>query len=261
MARAPWKLVLGVVVATIAALVTACSAPSDEHEIVVYNSHDQRLTQQWVDAFTAQTGIRVTLRQATDAELTDQSLAEGDHSPADVVLTENSPAMAKLERAGMFADLDPDTLAQVPESMRPASGRWTGIAARATIFVVNPDRLAPDRPPVSLLDLQQPQWRDRWTVDSKGADFRALSAALLELAGPDVTRTWLRGVHDNSTAAPNGIAALQSVGAGRTAGALLADTDWYRDRLAPEPIGGPSVPHYSRTGIRVPISRWPVRVS
>ncbi len=246
MARAPWKLVLGVVVATAAAMVTACSAPSDEHRIVVYNSHDQRLTQQWADAFTTQTGIRVILRNASEDEITDQALAEGDRSPADVILTENSPAMAKLERAGMFADIDPATIAGVPEEFRPASGRWTGIAARATTFAYKPDRLPADRLPASLLDLQQPQWRDRWTVDTGGSDFRAVAAALLELDGADITRAWLRGVHDNAAVAPDGIAALKSVGTGRAGGALIVATDWYRDRLAPEPVGGPSLPHYFR---------------
>ncbi|AHH16028.1 putative ABC-type Fe(3+) transport system, periplasmic component [Nocardia nova SH22a] len=242
MSRAPWKLVLGVVAATAAATVTACSAPSDEHQIVVYNSHDQRLTQQWADTFTAETGIRVTLRNETDDDLTEQVLAEGEHSPADVVLTQNSPAMAKLERAGMFANLDPATLARVSENFRPASGSWTGIAARATVFASDPQHA----PPVSLLDLQQPQWHRQWTVDTDSPDFHALTAALLELDGADVTRTWLRGVHNNATPASDGIAALKSAGAGKTAGALISATDWYRDHLAPEPIGGPTVPHYFR---------------
>ncbi|WP_227984055.1 extracellular solute-binding protein [Nocardia spumae] len=246
MATARWKLVLGVVVVTAAAMVTACSASSDEHEIVVYNSHDQRLTRQWADIFTEQTGIRVTVRNATDTELTDQVVAEGDRSPADVVLTQNAPAMAKIERAGLLADLDPATLAQVTADFRPASGRWTGIAARATAFAYDPVRIPPAELPASLLDLQQPRWHDRWTADPHGADFQAIVAALLVLDGEDATRAWLHGVHDNAPAAPNAVAALKSVGTGRTGGALLFATDWYRDRIAPEPAGGPSLPHYFR---------------
>ena len=66
-----------------------------------------------------------------------QLIAEGDASPADVLLTENSPAMAAVERAGLFADIDAETAAQVPEQYRPSSGKWTGVAARATVFAYN----------------------------------------------------------------------------------------------------------------------------
>ncbi|WP_036526126.1 extracellular solute-binding protein [Nocardia sp. NRRL WC-3656] len=246
--RTRWKLVLGVVALAASALVTACSASSDAPEIVVYNAHDQRLTRQWADLFTEQTGIRVTLRAGADAEVADQVLAEGDRSPADVVVTENSPAMARIERAGLFADLDPATLTQVPERFRPNSGHWTGIAARATAFVAHPAEIPPAELPAGLLDLQQPQWHGRWTTDPHGADFQAIVAALLELAGENATRAWLHGVKDNASVAPNGFAALKSVGAGGVGGALVFATDWYRAQLAPERITGPSVPHYFRGG-------------
>ncbi|WP_036498512.1 extracellular solute-binding protein [Nocardia aobensis] len=243
-----WKLVLGVVALAASAMITACSASSDEPEIVVYNSHDQRLTRQWADAFTEQTGIRVTLRDGADAEVADQVLAEGDRSPADVVLTENSPAMARMERAGLFAGLDPATLAQVPEQFRPSSGQWTGIAARSTAFVFHPGKIPPAELPAGLLDLQQPRWHGRWTADSHGADFQAIVAALLALDGENATRAWLHGVKDNATDAPNGFAALKAVGAGGVGGALVFATDWYRDQPAPERLIGPSTPHYFRGG-------------
>ncbi|NKY89148.1 extracellular solute-binding protein [Nocardia veterana] len=246
MAAARWKLVLGVVVVTAAAFLTACSANADEHDIVVYNGHDQRLTRQWVDAFTEATGIRVTLRNATDAEVADQILAEGDRTPADVLLTQNSPAMARVERADRFDELDPATVAQVPRQLRPESGRWTGIAARATTFVFDPATMPPGALPASLLELQQPQWRGRWTTDPRGADFQAIVAALLELDGENATRAWLHGVKDTVVTAPGNFAAMRSVGAGKDGGALLFATDYYRDRLAPQPVVGASIPHYFR---------------
>src|SRR5688572_7864291 len=122
----------------LAAGLTACTSSSGESdELLIYNAQHESLTKEWIDAFTKETGIKVTYRQGGDTELGNQLVAEGDASPADVFLTENSPAMAAVEKAGLFADLNPDTLDQVPASYRPATGKWTGVAARSTVFVYN----------------------------------------------------------------------------------------------------------------------------
>src|SRR5213080_2739882 len=116
---------------------TACSSSETKDELLVYNAQHESLTKEWIDAFTKETGIKVTYRQGGDTELGNQLVAEGEASPADVFLTENSPAMAAVERAGLFADLDAETINQVPSQYRPATGKWTGVAARTTVFVYN----------------------------------------------------------------------------------------------------------------------------
>ena len=94
---------------------TACSSSSDEQDgLLIYNAQHESLTKEWIDAFTKETGIKVTYRQGGDTELGNQLIAEGASSPADVFLTENSPAMAAVEKAGLFADVDQATIAQVP---------------------------------------------------------------------------------------------------------------------------------------------------
>ncbi|MFP3548241.1 extracellular solute-binding protein, partial [Rhizobium sp. SIMBA_035] len=87
------------------------------------------LAKEWVDEFTKETGVKVTVRQGSDTEMSNQIVQEGAASPADVFLTENSPAMAQVENAGLFADVDKSTLDQVPAEFRPSTGKWTGIAA------------------------------------------------------------------------------------------------------------------------------------
>lgn len=70
--------------------------------------------------------------------------------------------MAAVERAGLFADVEQQTLDQVPVQYRPSSGKWTGVAARSTVFVYNKAKLPTDQLPRSIMDLQQPQWKGRW---------------------------------------------------------------------------------------------------
>ena len=158
--RARWIVALVTLIVAIAA--TACSTSDDGDELLIYNAQHESLTKEWIDAFTAETGIKVTYRQGGDTELGNQLVAEGAASPADVFLTENSPAMAAVERADLFADLDAETINQVPPQYRPGSGKWTGVAARTTVFAYNNARLPADRLPASLLDLQQPAWQGRW---------------------------------------------------------------------------------------------------
>ena len=112
---------------------TAPATPSTD-AIVVYNAQHKRLTEPWAEAFTRETGIKVVLRNGGDTELSNQIVQEGAGSPADVFLTENSPGMALVDAAGLFAPLSAEVLAQVPSNFRPANGRWIGIAARATVF-------------------------------------------------------------------------------------------------------------------------------
>ncbi|HEY0855380.1 MAG TPA: extracellular solute-binding protein, partial [Devosia sp.] len=124
--------------------ITALAAPAwaQDAGITVYTSQHQALTQAWADAFTAKTGVPVAIRKGTDILMANQIIQEGLNSPADLFLTENSPAMTMVEEAGLFSPVVPETLAQVPEEFRPKSGMWTGIAARTTVFVYNTDLLS-----------------------------------------------------------------------------------------------------------------------
>src|SRR3954463_13036457 len=123
--RSRWSRIAAVVSALAVVLgATACSGSGESDELLIYNAQHESLTKEWIDAFTKETGIKVTYRQGGDTELGNQLVAEGAASPADVFLTENSPAMAAVERAGLFADLDAGTINQVPAQYRPASGKW-----------------------------------------------------------------------------------------------------------------------------------------
>ena len=121
--------------------------------IVVYNAQHQALTEAWADGFTKDTGIKVTLRNGDDTELGNQLVQEGAASPADVFLTENSPAMALVDNAGLFESVDAATLAQVPATFKAADGKWIGIAARSTVFAYDTRKLKEADLPQSLLDL------------------------------------------------------------------------------------------------------------
>ncbi|AIY02903.1 ABC-type Fe3+ transporter system, periplasmic component [Arthrobacter sp. PAMC 25486] len=208
------------------------SAPGGnaDQAITVYNAQHDSLTQAWVDEFTKETGIKVTVRPGSDLELSNQIIAEGDKSPADVFLTENSPAMTQVENAGLFADISATVQEQVPAAYRPSTNKWTGIAARSTVFAYDKTKLSEDQLPKSIMDLADPAWKGRWAASPSGADFQAIVSAMLELKGEDATLTWLKAMKENSKAYKGNSTAMKAVNSGEVEGAVIYHYYWFGDQ-------------------------------
>ncbi|MBB4346723.1 iron(III) transport system substrate-binding protein [Rhizobium cellulosilyticum] len=198
--------------------------------LTIYNAQHEVLTKEWVDAFTEETGIVVTVRNGGDMEIANQIVQEGANSPADVFLTENSPAMALVDGKGLFEPIDKATLDQVPEQFRPANGHWTGIAARSTVFAYDKTKLSEDKLPKSLLDLAKPEWKGRWAASPSGADFQAIVGALLQLKGEEATAAWLKGMKENFTSIRGNSTAMKAVNAGQIEGAVIYHYYYFGDQ-------------------------------
>lgn len=224
--------------ATLALAACGTSAPSAGSSgaatagatITVYNAQHESLTKEWIDGFTAETGIKVNYRQGDDTEMSNQLVQEGANSPADVFLTENSPAMTQVENAGLFTDVDPATVAQVPAEYRPSTNKWVGIAARSTVFAYNKSKLSENQLPKSLMDLAKPEWKDRWAASPSGADFQAIISAMLELKGESATGDWLKAMKDNAKSYKGNSTAMKAVNAGEIDGAVIYHYYWFGDQ-------------------------------
>ncbi|WP_309648290.1 iron ABC transporter substrate-binding protein [Nocardioides sp.] len=206
-----------------------CSG-DDGPSIVVYNAQHEQLLEEIAPLFEEETGIEVELRNGKDSELAAQLVQEGDASPADVFLTENSPAMSAVERAGLFAELGDEATAPIPEQYRPTSGLWTGFVARSTVLFYNPDLVDEADLPESILDLADPAYDGLISFSPTGADFQAIVAAVLELEGEDATREWLAGLQANGTVYDGNNVVLESVNAGESAMGIAYHYYWDRDQ-------------------------------
>ena len=208
---------------------TGCSG-DDGPSIVVYNAQHEQLLDEIAPAFTDKTGIEVELRNGDDAELSAQLVQEGDASPADVFLTENSPAMSAVERAGLFAPLDAAATDPIPQQFRPESGLWTGFVARSTVLVYNTSMVTEADLPTSIMDLADPKYAGKISFSPTGADFQAIVAAVLDLEGEEATRAWLAGLKANGTVYDGNNVVLESVNAGESAIGIIYHYYWYRDQ-------------------------------
>jgi iron(III) transport system substrate-binding protein len=159
-----------------------------------------------------------------------QIVQEGAKSPADVFLTENSPAMTTVQNAGLLAKVDAPTLAQVGREYAPSTGDWVGIAARSTVLVYNPGKISEAELPKSLMDLQDPRWAGRWGAAAGGADFQAIVSAVLATQGEAKTAAWLKALKDGGKIYQNNIAVMKAVNSGQVPVGIMYHYYWYRDQ-------------------------------
>jgi iron(III) transport system substrate-binding protein len=212
-------------------LLAGCGgAGDDKPSITVYNAQHEELLAELAPAFTKQTGIEVKLRNGSDFELANQLVQEGQASPADVFLTENSPAMSLVESKGLFAKLDASTLDLVPAQYRARSDEWMGFTARSTVLVYNKDKISESELPASLLDLAKPEWKGKVSFSPTGADFQAIVSAVLELKGAAATQKWLAGLKANGTVYQGNNVVLKEVNAGTIDTGVIYHYYWYRDQ-------------------------------
>lgn len=238
----------------LALALTACSAggaPSEEPFVAqpgvlqIYSSQHRNVTEAWASGFTAKTGIRTQVRDGQDSSMGQMIVAEGTASSADVFLTENSPAMTVVERAGLLAPVEQATRAQLREGLgAPSSGLWTPIAARSTVLVYNTTRIGEDALPASMMDLAEPEWAGRWGGAPGGADFQAIVAGMLAERGEAETAAWLRSLADNAQVYQNNIATMKAVNAGEVPVGIMYHYYWYRDQAGTKEGSANTALHY-----------------
>ena len=225
--------------ATTAALaLTACGSSSleakgnlDPTKLTIYSAQHENLTQAWAKAFQDKTGIKVQIRYGSDSSMAAQIVQEGSKSPADVFLTENSPAMSIVDNADLFAPVSEDALAPIPEQYVPSSKNWTGFIARSTVAMYNTDQASEADMPDSILDFADPEWAGRVAYSPTGADFQAIVSAVLETEGEEATREWLAGLAENGEELQNNLVVLQSVNEGDVEAGIAYHYYWYRDQM------------------------------
>ncbi|SDP46980.1 iron(III) transport system substrate-binding protein [Pedococcus dokdonensis] len=202
----------------------------DPDKLTIYSAQHENLTQAWAEKFKQDTGIDVQIRYGSDSSMGNQIVQEGAKSPADVFLTENSPAMTTVQDAGLLATVDDKTIAQVGSDHVPSSKEWIGIAARSTVLVYNPSKISEAELPTSIMDLQDPKWSGKWGAAAGGADFQAIVSAILDTQGEARTAAWLKGLKDGGKIYQNNIAVMKAVNAGQVPVGIMYHYYWYRDQ-------------------------------
>lgn len=188
----------------LATTLLATATPALADEVNVYSHRQPELVQPLFDAFTAETGIAVNVA-FVDKGMVERLQAEGDRSPADLVMTVDIARLSQVVEAGVTQPVSSDALdAAIPAEFRDPSGHWYGLTARARIVYAAKDRVA-EGEVTTYEDLADPKWKGRICTRSGTNDYNvALAAAFLAHHDEDATRTWLNGVKANLAKKPEG---------------------------------------------------------
>jgi iron(III) transport system substrate-binding protein len=220
------------------------SGDLDASKLTIYSAQHKNLTEEWGKQFQDKTGIQVQVRYGNDSSMGAQIVQEGASSPADVFLTENSPAMTTVEQAGLLAPVDAATLGQVGPQYVPSSKDWVGIAARSTVLVYNPSKISESQLPTSLMDLAKPEFAGKWGAAAGGADFQAIVSAVLATQGEAKTSQWLAALKSGAKIYQNNIATMKAVNSGQSAMGVIYHYYWYRDQALDKESSGNTKLHY-----------------
>ncbi len=217
----------------VAMAAAACSPPAPAQSgLVLYNGQHPETTAALVQAFEKRTGITVSVRSDDEDVLVDQLAAEGRRSPADVIYTENSPALEYLSRHHLLARLPRRLLTRLPPRYRSPAGDWVGVSARVSVLVYNSRQLAPSQLPRHVLGLASPRFAGKLAIAPDETDFQPVVTAVAEAYGNRRALAWLEGLRRNGAAHvyADNEAVTAAVNAGQAELGLIDQYYWYRLR-------------------------------
>jgi iron(III) transport system substrate-binding protein len=173
-------------------------APAAE-KLVVYSGRAERLIKPVLDAFTAKTGIQVELLSSGTTELVNRLKAEGDRSPADLLITNDAGSLETARAAGLLRPLNMREIERaIPPQFRAPDNSWIGLSGRFWIIVYNTAMVKPDQVR-SLLDLADPKWKDKIAIPNAGSEYLQAGVSVIRASiGDERTKRFLEGLRDNA---------------------------------------------------------------
>jgi iron(III) transport system substrate-binding protein len=209
---------------------TAKDGPDAGQSITLYNGQHEQTADGLVTAFEQQTGITVNIQNDDEDTLANLIAVQGSHSPADVIYTENSPALEFLQNKGLLAPVDASTLAQIPSQYNSPQGDWVGVSARVSVIIYNPSLISKSQLPTTVLQLANPEYKGKLAFAAGETDFQPIVTSVLKTYGQAATLNWLNGIKTNAAAhiVPDNETIADEVNRGIVAFGVINQYYWYR---------------------------------
>lgn len=192
--------------AAAAASVMAVCLPalaSAQGEVNLYTYREQKLIQPLLDAFTKETGIKVSVVSASSG-LEQRIKTEGANSPADVLLTVDIGRLEDAVQAGITQPIKSAVIDKVvPAQYRDPEGHWAGVSMRARVVYASKDRVKQDT--ITYEELADPKWKGKICIRSGQHIYNnALIGAMITKHGEAKAEEWLKGLKANLAQKPSG---------------------------------------------------------
>jgi iron(III) transport system substrate-binding protein len=221
-------LISSCLLAALGVAIAGCGGSSGSNNtLTLYSAQHEQMTNALAKAFEKRTGSKVRVRFGEDEGLANQVVQEGSATPADVLLTENTPPLELLNEKGLLAKVEDSTLGQVPSRYSSAEGHWVGVAARETVLIYDPKLIAASQLPASILDLAKPAWKGKLAIAPSEPDFVPIVSAIAKLDGRSAAEGWLEGFNANAKRYDDNEGIVAAVEAGQVAAGVINHYYWY----------------------------------
>jgi iron(III) transport system substrate-binding protein len=183
-----------IALAGLAALSTLSTA-AFAADVSLYTTREPKLIQPLLDEFTKDTGVKVNTVFVKDG-LIERVKAEGDKSPADVLMTVDIGNLLDLVEAGITQPINSKILNEtIPANLRGADNQWYSLSLRDRVAYVAKDL---DVDAITYEALADPKWKGKVCIRSGQHPYNtALIAAMIAHNGAEATEAWLRNVKSN----------------------------------------------------------------
>ncbi|WP_301117744.1 Fe(3+) ABC transporter substrate-binding protein [Pusillimonas sp. (ex Stolz et al. 2005)] len=180
----------------------AASATAAVADVTLYTTREPGLIQPILEQFTKDTGIKANTVFVKDG-LLERVKAEGEKSPADVLMTVDIGNLIDLVQGGVTQPIESKVLNEViPANLRGKDGHWYTLSMRDRVAYVSNDI---DVKELTYESLADPKWKGKFCTRSGQHPYNTgLIAAFIAHNGVEAAEQWLRGLKANLGRKPTG---------------------------------------------------------
>lgn len=192
------------VFAAAAAATLSPAIASADGELNLYSSRHYDTDERLYSEFEEQTGIKINRIEGKADNLIARIEAEGDNSPADVLLSVDTSRLERAKNMGILQSIESETLEdRIPDYLQDEDNQWFGFSQRSRILFY--DKTDVSDPPMTYQDLADPKYKGQVCIRSSlNVYTQTITAALIEHLGYDATLDWAKAVVGNFARAPEG---------------------------------------------------------
>jgi iron(III) transport system substrate-binding protein len=221
-------------------LATIASAEDEIGAVRVYVSLDREHSEQILQQFEKETGIKVDAVFDTEKTKTvglmRRLIAEKSDPQADVFWNNELATTIKLKESGVLQKYSVPSASDIPPEFKDPDGFWVGFAARARVLIVNTDLVKPDEMPTSMWDLADPKWKGKVCMARPETGTTAAHAVALCVADQAKADEYFGKLAENAVWLTGNAHCMREVSAGRFAFGWTDTDDFNVARLQGRPV-------------------------
>ncbi|RBI83366.1 Fe(3+) ABC transporter substrate-binding protein [Rhodosalinus halophilus] len=190
--------------AALAVAMTSAPALFAQGELNLYSSRHYDTDERLYSDFEEMTGITINRIEGNADELLARMEAEGENSPADVLLTVDTSRLERAKDMGLLQPIESEVIeTRIPDYLQDEDNEWFGFSQRSRILFYDKDEV--ENPPQTYQALADDQYEGMICIRSGTNVYsQTILAALIEHLGEEAARDWAAAVVENFARDPQG---------------------------------------------------------